>query len=147
MVVDPKSDQTHLEEPKTKHLHDSQLRRPPRLKVRRDQRVWWPSAELLLRRIVSHDSNVNGHMSHMILLPRLPALPIIRACLVIRALAPRQRLDESILSNFLIQTFLAQGDLFRGLDLARGVLGCGTFASGFPVAKFEFSTRHHFLKI
>ena len=71
----------------------------------------------------------------------------VRACLVIRALAPRQRLDESILSNFLIQTFLAQGDLLAQMDLAHGVLGCGTFANRCTGAKAEFSTRHHFLKI
>ena len=62
-MSDPKSEVEPLEPTQTKHLRDSQLRRPPWLKVRRDQRVWWPSAELLLRRIVSHDSNVNGHVA------------------------------------------------------------------------------------
>ena len=62
-VPDPKSDQPHLDIPPAKHLRDSQLRRPPGLKVRRDQRVWWPSAELLLRRTVSYVFNVNSHVA------------------------------------------------------------------------------------
>ena len=66
-MPDPKSLVTHLDIPQTKHLRDSQLRRPPGLKYRRDQRVWWPSAELLLRRIVSHDFNVNDHVANVTL--------------------------------------------------------------------------------
>ena len=62
-VSDPKSHRPHLELPQTKHLSDSQPRRPPGLRVRRDQRVLWPSAKLLFRRTVSHVFSVNGDVA------------------------------------------------------------------------------------
>ena len=65
VVLDPKSLVDTIVLPKTNHLRDSQLRRPSSSGAGSVPVFLAPNSKLLLRHIVSHDSNVNGHVANV----------------------------------------------------------------------------------
>ena len=64
-MLDPKSLVDTIELPQTKHLRDSQLRRPSSSGAGSVPVFLAPNSKLLLRHTVSHDPNVNGHVANV----------------------------------------------------------------------------------